>query len=60
MNQLEMKAVFLGLSLQDILGLQARKNAELARMARDFAAERRSAGRSIPEDLGVIADAGGL
>ena len=60
MNQLVMKAVFLGLSLQDILGLQARKNAELARMARDFAAERRSAGRSIPEDLGVIADAGGL
>jgi hypothetical protein len=34
--------------------LRERLNPELARMASDFAAERRAAGRSVPADLGLI------
>jgi hypothetical protein len=53
-NQLVMKAVFLDLRLARIVGLQARNNAPLARMASDFAAERRAAGRVVPEDLSLV------
>jgi len=50
-NQLVMKAVFLGLPLARVRGLETRTQGELIRMARDYAAERRAAGRSIPSDL---------
>ena len=52
-NQLVMKALFNGVRLERIVGLGARVNAELARMATDFAAERRAAGRPVPADIGL-------
>lgn len=54
-NQLVMKAFFLDVPVQRILGLALRKNAELARIATDFAAERRAAGRPVPADLQLVA-----
>ena len=61
-NQLVMKALFLGVPLPRIVGLPTRLNPELSRMASDFAAERRAAGRMVPGDLplattnGVLAE----
>lgn len=52
-NQMVLKALFNNLPLADIVGLPARRNAELARMASDYADERRSAGRTIPADIGL-------
>ena len=52
-NQLVMKALFNGVRLERIAGLGARVNPELTRMATDFAAERRAAGRSVPADIGL-------
>jgi hypothetical protein len=52
--QLVMKAVFLGLPLSRVLGLRARIEPELARMAADFAAERRAANRPVPDDLHLL------
>lgn len=54
-NQMVMKVVFVGLPLPRVPGLAERRNPELARMARDFAAERRAAGRPVPADLPLIA-----
>jgi hypothetical protein len=53
-NQLVLKAVFTEVPLRRILGLDGRRTAELARMAADYASERRAAGRSIPADLETI------
>jgi hypothetical protein len=53
-NQMALKAAFTGVALARIVGLRERLNPELARMASDFAAERRAAGRSVPADLGLI------
>jgi hypothetical protein len=50
-NQLVLKAMFVGVPLARIVGLEGRLNPELARMARDYAAERRAAGRTVPADL---------
>ena len=52
-NQLVLKALFNGIALSRIMGLAERGNSELARMAADYAAERRAAGRSVPEDIGL-------
>jgi hypothetical protein len=52
-NQLVMKALFNGVRLERIAGLATRANVELARMATDFAAERRAAGRPVPADIGL-------
>lgn len=46
-----LKLVFQGVSLDAVSGLDARADDELDRMARDFAAERRAAGRELPTDL---------
>ncbi|MFC8799567.1 EboA domain-containing protein [Promicromonospora sp. NPDC057138] len=46
-----LKLVFQGVSLDAVSGLEARVDDELDRMARDFAAERRAAGRPVPADL---------
>jgi sugar phosphate isomerase/epimerase len=46
-----LKLVFMGISLAVVTDLQERADDELARMARDFAAERTAAGRPIPEDV---------
>lgn len=50
-NQMVMKAVFSGVSLSRVRGLAGRVNTELERMARDYSAERRAAGREVPADL---------
>ena len=52
-NQVVLKALFNGVALARITGLHARANAELARMATDYAAERRAAGRTIPADIAL-------
>jgi len=53
-NQMVLKAAFNGVALTRILGLAERCNPELARMAADFAAERRAAGRPVPDDLSLV------
>ncbi|MDB4954506.1 MAG: hypothetical protein JWO36_2075 [Myxococcales bacterium] len=53
-NQLVLKAAFSGVALARITNLGSRLNAELARMAGDFAAERRAAGRPVPDDLALV------
>ena len=50
-NQMVLKALFIGSSLAPILGLRERMNDDLAGMLRDYAAERRAAGRPVPDDL---------
>ena len=50
-NQVVLKAMFVGLPLARVVGLSRRHNAELTRMASDFADERRAAGRPVPPDL---------
>lgn len=52
-NQVVLKALFNGVRLERIVGLSARVNAELARMATDYAAERTAAGRPVPADIGL-------
>ena len=52
-NQVVLKALFNGVRLERIVGLSRRANAELARMASDYAAERRAARRSVPVDIGL-------
>ena len=53
-NQLALKAVFTGVALARILDLETRRTPELARMAADYAAERRAAGRPVPTDLALL------
>jgi hypothetical protein len=53
-NQMVLKAVFVGVPLARVVGLQTRLSPDLSRMARDYAAERRAAGRAIPDDLALI------
>lgn len=53
-NQMVLKALFNGVPLAGIVGLSERRNAELARMASDYADERRAAARTVPEDIGLV------
>lgn len=50
-NHMVLKALFVGAALGPIQGLDARANPELARMLREFAEERRAAGRPVPPAL---------
>ncbi|QGZ37846.1 hypothetical protein IP92_03038 [Pseudoduganella flava] len=50
-NQLVLKAVFIDAPLWRVHGLDDRLSPELARMALDFADERKSAGRPVPPQL---------
>jgi hypothetical protein len=53
-NQLVLKAFFTGVAVARIQGLDARRSAELARMAEAYASERQAAGRAVPADLGFV------
>jgi hypothetical protein len=53
-NQMVLKAVFVGAPLDRVYALARRLNSDLARMAEDYAAERRAAGRAVPDDLDLI------
>lgn len=55
-NQMVLKAVFVGVAVDRINGLDRRITPELARMAADYAAERRAAGRPVPADVKYIVD----
>lgn len=50
-NQMVLKALFVGSSIDEIWHLDDRANANLARMAIDYARERRSAKRTVPAEL---------
>jgi hypothetical protein len=52
-NQVVLKALFNGIALTRIIGLDQRRNPELSRMASDYADERRAAGRSVPDDIAL-------
>ncbi|MDX2020681.1 MAG: EboA domain-containing protein [Deltaproteobacteria bacterium] len=54
LNQMTMKALFNGLPLLRIVGLQGRMNDDLVRMSRDYGRERRAAGRAISNDLAML------
>ena len=53
-NQMVLKALFTGVALARILGLEGRITPELSRMAAGYASERRAAGRSVPADIGTL------
>jgi hypothetical protein len=63
-NHMVLKALFVGAPLWPIQGLEARANAELARILRDYAHERWAAGRPVTPELwrgvGRFADAEAL
>ena len=44
-RQAVLKVIFMGIPVEQVAGLDRRSDAELARMVRDFAAEREAAGR---------------
>ncbi len=56
LNQMVIKAIFVGVRVARILGLRERMGPELRRMAADYVSERRAAGRSVPEDALALAD----
>lgn len=55
-NQLVMKAFFTSKDMLRITGLYERNNLKLANILRDFAKERQSAGRPVPEHLQELAE----
>jgi hypothetical protein len=53
-NQMVLKAIFIEVPVSRIEGLDRRNGAELRRMARDYASERRAAGRPVPSDVDLL------
>jgi hypothetical protein len=54
-QQLVLKALFTGVPLERVQGLETRRSAELARMAADYASELRAAGRPVSRDVERLA-----
>ena len=52
-NQMVLKALFNSIPLARVVALSSRLNPELSRMARDYAAERTAAGRTVPADIAL-------
>ena len=50
-NQLVLKALFIGVSIEGVQGLMERVNPELSRMCEDYLEERLAAGREFPADI---------
>lgn len=50
-NQLVLKCLFIGVTLQPVIGIDERANAKLMSMLVDFAHERRAAHRPVPAEL---------
>lgn len=50
-NQLVLKALFVGLPINQVMGLEHRANGELSRMCEDYYDERTAAHRSVPPDI---------
>lgn len=53
-NQLVLKAMFNGLAVSRLVGLERRRNPELTRMVSAWVSERRAAGRPVPADVGLF------
>jgi hypothetical protein len=53
-NQMVLQAIIYGVSLDRVVGLAARVTPELVRVANEYAAERRAAGRRVSADLDYI------
>jgi len=53
-NQMVLKAIFIEVPVARIEGLSRRRGPELVRMARDYASERRAAGRPVPADIDLL------
>ena len=53
-NHLVLKALFLGVPVARIVGLERRANPELTRMVGAFRSERLAAGRSVPGDVAIL------
>ncbi len=53
-NRMILKSLFLGVSVLRIVDLERRANPELARMATDYAGERRAAGRPVPGEIALV------
>lgn len=49
--QMVLKALFIGVPLERVIGLGARTTPELVRMVRGYESERRAAGRVVPADI---------
>ncbi len=56
-NHLVLHALITGVALDRVVGLGARVTPDLVRLANDYGAERRAAGRSVPADLEYITEA---
>ena len=53
-NQMVLKAIFIEVPVSRIEGLARRNGLELKRMAKDYASERRAAGRAVPSDIDIV------
>jgi hypothetical protein len=51
------KSLFMELPLERVLGWRRRRNPELVRIAGDYEAERRAAGRAVPADIALLKEA---
>ncbi|MGR8932413.1 MAG: EboA domain-containing protein, partial [Gammaproteobacteria bacterium] len=50
-NQLVLKALFMGIGIDSVIGLDKRANSALSKMCEDYIDERLAAGRSLPFDI---------